>query len=82
MFLHMRSRTVVGSWPADRLDFFNHAASAPAAIAAFDLFVETYGVKYGHLEERVLGASIEANFIVGSQVRLHRVTNADTSHKF
>ena len=30
----------------------------------------------GHLEERVLGASIEANFIVGSQVRLHRVTNA------
>ena len=30
----------------------------------------------GHLEERGLGASIEANFIVGSQVRLHRVTNA------
>ena len=33
-------------------------------------------LKSGHLEERVLGASIEANFIVGSQVRLHRVTNA------
>ena len=32
--------------------------------------------KLGHLEERVLGASIEANFIVGSQVRLHRVTHA------
>ena len=32
--------------------------------------------KYGHLEERGFGASIEANFIVGSQVRLHRVTNA------
>ena len=31
---------------------------------------------YGHLEERVFWASIEANFIVGSQVRLHRVTNA------
>ena len=34
------------------------------------------GAKIGHLEERVLGASIAANFIVGSQVRLHRVTNA------
>ena len=32
--------------------------------------------QYGHLEERGFGASIEANFIVGSQVRLHRVTNA------
>ena len=30
----------------------------------------------GHLEERVFWASIEANFIVGSQVRLHRVTHA------
>ena len=35
-----------------------------------------FASKCGHLEERVLGASIEANFIVGSQVRLHRVTNA------
>ncbi len=30
----------------------------------------------GHLEEQGFGASIEANFIIGSQVRLHRVTNA------
>ncbi len=32
--------------------------------------------EYGHLEERGFGASIEADFIVGSQVRLHRATNA------
>ena len=32
--------------------------------------------EYGHLEERGFWASIEANFIVGSQVRLHRATNA------
>ena len=32
--------------------------------------------KDGHLEERVFWASIEANFIVVSQVRLHRVTHA------
>ena len=32
--------------------------------------------KPGHLEERVFWASIEANFIVVSQVRLHRVTHA------
>ncbi len=59
MFLRMRSRTVVGSWPADRLDFFNHAASAPAAIAAFDLFVETYGVKY----ERAVAKLVVAKLI-------------------
>ena len=33
-------------------------------------------LKRGHLEERVFWASIEANFIVVSQVRLHRVTHA------
>ncbi len=33
-------------------------------------------IEPGHLEERVFWASIEANFIVGSQVRLHRVTNS------
>ena len=38
--------------------------------------VRTKFSEIGHLEERVLGASIEANFIVGSQVRLHRVTHA------
>ena len=40
------------------------------------LWVEAGVLEDGHLEERVLGASIEANFIVGSQVRLHRVTHA------
>ena len=34
------------------------------------------GAESGHLEERVFWASIEANFIVVSQVRLHRVTHA------
>ena len=35
-----------------------------------------FAFAYGHLEERGFGASIETNFIVGSQVRLHRVANA------
>ena len=32
--------------------------------------------KAGHFEERGFWASIEANFIVGSQVRQHKETNA------
>ena len=50
------------AWPIERIVI---------AIGPF-----SYPKTCGHLEERVLGASIEANFIVGSQVRLHRVTHA------
>ncbi len=48
---------------------FDHLTSAARHIASEI-------VEIGHLEEQGFGASIEANFIIGSQVRLHRVTNA------
>ena len=35
-----------------------------------------FAFAYGHLEERGFGASIETNFIVGSQIRQHKATNA------
>ncbi len=44
---------------------------------ASTLEIETQSLgELGHLEERGFGASIEADFIVGSQVRLHRATHA------
>ena len=49
--------------------------NAPDTVWVTDIpYIRTH--EGGHLEERVFWASIEANFIVGSQVRLHRVTNA------